>query len=84
MGLIILIVVGGLLGWLASIAMRTDDRQGILLNVAVGIAGALVVGALTNSGSILLGLSATALVLSLAGSIVVLAVLNLFRRRAVR
>ena len=37
MGIIILIVVGGILGWLASIVMRTDGQQGILLNVVVEI-----------------------------------------------
>lgn len=42
MGLIILLVVGGLIGWLASIVMRTDGQQGILLNVVVGIVGALL------------------------------------------
>ena len=44
MGIIILIVVGGILGWLASIVMRTDGQQGILLNVVVGIVGALLGG----------------------------------------
>ena len=84
MGLIILIVVGAILGWLASIVMRTDDRQGILLNVAVGISGALVAGAVTNHGSILSGISATALLLSFAGTLVLLALVNLFRRGALR
>lgn len=84
MGLIILIVVGATLGWLASIVMRTDDRQGILMNVAVGIAGALVAGAVTNQGSILGGISASALLLSFAGTLTLLAVVNLFRRGALR
>ena len=84
MGLILLIVVGGILGWLASIVMRTDDRQGIALNVAVGIAGALLAGILTNGDSILAGISAFALLLALAGSIALLAVLNLFRFGTVR
>ena len=41
MNIIILLVVGGVLGWLASIVMRTDGQQGIFLNVVVGIVGAL-------------------------------------------
>ena len=44
MNLIIWLVVGGVLGWLASIVMRTDAQQGILLNVVVGIVGALIAG----------------------------------------
>lgn len=79
MALILLIVVGGVLGWLASIIMRRDDRQGLLLNVAVGIAGTLVAGLVSNSGSILSGLSAQALLTSLAGALVLLALLNAFR-----
>lgn len=84
MGLIILIVVGGILGWLASIITRADDRQGILLNIAVGVAGALVAGALTNNGSILAGISATSLLLSFVGTLVLLTLVNLFRRKALR
>ena len=44
MGLIIVLIVGGILGWLASIVMRTDAQQGILLNIVVGIVGALLGG----------------------------------------
>lgn len=79
MGLILLIVVGGLLGWLASIIMRRDDRPGILLNVTVGVAGALVAGLVGNSDSIFSGLSVPALLVALAGALGLLAVLNLFR-----
>src|SRR3712207_7544262 len=41
---ILIIIVGGILGWLASIVMRTDAQQGILLNVVVGIIGAILGG----------------------------------------
>jgi len=44
MNIIIWLVVGGILGWLASLVMRTDGQQGIFLNVVVGIVGALVAG----------------------------------------
>jgi uncharacterized membrane protein YeaQ/YmgE (transglycosylase-associated protein family) len=44
MNLIILLVVGGIIGWLASIIMRTDAQQGIVLNIVVGIVGALLAG----------------------------------------
>ena len=44
MGILVWLIVGGVVGWLASIVMRTDAQQGILLNVVVGIVGALLAG----------------------------------------
>lgn len=44
MNLIIMLIVGGILGWLASMIMRTDGQQGILLNVVVGVVGAVLAG----------------------------------------
>lgn len=89
MGILVLILTGGLLGWLASIVMRTDAQQGILLNIVVGVAGALIAGFLINpmigGGNILAGdYSASSIIVSFAGSIVLLAVVNLVRRRALR
>ena len=89
MGLIILIIVGGILGWLASIVMRTDGQQGILLNVVVGIIGALLAGFILNpligGGNIMSGdFSASALLVSFLGAVVLLAIVNLFRRRSIR
>lgn len=81
MGLILLIVVGGVLGWLASIVVRADDRQDVLLNIFAGIAGALIAGLVTNNGSILDGLSASALLAAFVGSLAALVLVNLFRSR---
>jgi len=44
MNLILIIIVGGILGWLASMVMRTDAQQGIFLNIVVGIVGAFLGG----------------------------------------
>ena len=44
MNLIIWLVVGGVIGWLASLIMKTDAQQGLVLNVVVGIVGALLGG----------------------------------------
>jgi len=44
MNFIIWIVIGGILGWIASMIMRTNAQQGLLLNVLVGIVGALLGG----------------------------------------
>ena len=89
MNLIILLVVGGVLGWLASLIMRTDGQQGILLNVVVGIVGAFLAGFVLNpmigAGNIMNGdLSMSALLVSLLGAVVLLAIVNLVRRGSVR
>ena len=44
MNFIIWIVIGGILGWIASMIMRTNAQQGLLMNVVVGIVGALLGG----------------------------------------
>ena len=89
MGIIILIIVGGILGWLASIVMRTDAQQGVLLNVIVGIIGALLAGflivPLIGGGSITAGdFSVSSLLVSFLGAAVLLAIVNLVRRGSVR
>lgn len=86
---IIIIVVGGILGWLASIIMRTDAQQGIFLNVVVGIVGALlgraVLAPLIGGGSITDNpLSLTNILVSLLGAVILLAIINLVRRGRVR
>ncbi len=86
---ILIIVIGGILGWLASIIMRRDAQQGILLNIVVGIVGAILGGVLLapliGGGSITEGdFSISALLVSLLGAIVLLAIVNLYRRGTVR
>lgn len=86
---IVWIIVGGLIGWVASMLMRTDSHQGPLLNIIVGIAGAFLAGfvltPLLGGGTINQGdFSLTGLLMSLLGSVVLLAIINLFRRGAVR
>lgn len=87
--LLVILIVGGLIGWLASIIMRTNAQQGILLNIVVGIVGALLAGFLLSPmlgvASITQGsFSLAALLVSLVGAVVLLAIVNLFRRGAVR
>ena len=89
MGLIITLIVGGIIGWLASIVMRTDAQQGIFLNVIVGVVGALIAGWIISP---LVGIptinqdvfSLSALLVSLLGAIVLLGVVNLVRRGRIR
>ena len=89
MGIIVLLVVGGLIGWVASMIMRTDGQQGIVLNVVVGIVGALIAGfvvtPLIGGAPITSGeISVPSILVSLLGAIVLLAIINLFRRGSVR
>jgi uncharacterized membrane protein YeaQ/YmgE (transglycosylase-associated protein family) len=89
MNFIIWIVIGGLIGWAASIVMKTDAQQGVVLNVVVGIVGALVGGwllaPLFGTGTINQNdFSLASLVVSLLGAIILLAVINLLRRGAPR
>jgi uncharacterized membrane protein YeaQ/YmgE (transglycosylase-associated protein family) len=89
MGIIILIIVGGVLGWLASIVMRTDGQQGLLLNIVVGIVGAFLAGVVLNpligGGNIMNGdYSISSLIVSFLGAVVLLAIVNLVRRGSAR
>ena len=89
MGLVFLVVVGGILGWLAAIIMRAEDTRGVMLNVTAGIGGALVtglvIGPLFGSGNILDGrYDVDGLLTALAGSVVVLFAVNLLRNRELR
>jgi len=89
MNVIVWLAVGGVIGWVASMVMNTDSQQGIILNVVVGVVGALVAGwvisPLVGSGTINQGnFSVSSLVVSLVGAVILLAVVNLFRRGAMR
>ncbi len=89
MNFIIWIVVGGLIGWIASIIMKTDGQQGLFLNVVVGLIGALIGGwlisPLVGAGTINAGaFNFGSLLVSLLGAIILLAVVNLLRRGRAR
>ncbi|HUG46758.1 MAG TPA: GlsB/YeaQ/YmgE family stress response membrane protein [Sphingomicrobium sp.] len=84
MGIIVWLIVGGVVGWLASLIMRTDAQQGILLNIIVGIVGAFLAGLLLAGGSINDGITLMSFLYSLLGAVVLLAIVNLIRRGSVR
>jgi len=89
MGWILIIIIGGILGWLASKVMRTDAQQGIILNIIVGIVGAALAGFLLSP---LLGIptinaanfSIGGLAISFLGALILLAIVNLIRRGRAR
>ena len=86
MGFIIWIVIGGIVGWLASLVMRTDGQQGILLNIVVGIVGAFIASLIISKGNINTSspLDITNILVSLVGAIILLGIVNLIRRGSVR
>jgi len=89
MNFIIWLIVGGVIGWLASILMRTNDQQGMFLNVAVGVVGAMLAGwfitPLVGIGTINQdNFSLPAMLVSFVGAAILLAIVNLVRRGSVR
>lgn len=85
MGFVLWLIVGGVIGWLASIIMRTDAQQGILLNIVVGIVGAFIGGLIISGGSVNNApLTVTSFLVSLLGAVILLAIVNLVRRGSVR
>ncbi|MGO4378916.1 GlsB/YeaQ/YmgE family stress response membrane protein [Pseudoduganella sp. RAF53_2] len=89
MNFIIWIVIGGIIGWLASLVMKTDAQQGMFLNVVVGIIGALLGGWLLSplfgAGTINADdFSVMSLVVSFLGAVILLAIVNLIFRGRVR
>lgn len=89
MNFIIWLVVGGLIGWVASMIMKTDAQQGVILNVVVGIVGAMLGGwfisPLVGVGTINQdAFSIPAMLVSLVGAIILLAIVNLVRRGTAR
>src|ERR671937_356678 len=86
MGFITWLIVGGLLGWIASIIMGRNDQMGIILNIVVGIVGAflggLLLAPLFGTGTINAGdFSLGSLVVSFLGAIILLFIVGLFFRR---
>ncbi|KRG68323.1 transglycosylase [Pseudoxanthomonas dokdonensis] len=89
MGFILWLIVGGIIGWLASIIMRRDAQQGIILNIVVGIIGSFLGGwliaPLLGSGTANSGdFSLMGLLASLIGAVILLLIVNLFTRGRAR
>jgi uncharacterized membrane protein YeaQ/YmgE (transglycosylase-associated protein family) len=89
MNIIIWLVVGGLIGWVASMIMKTNAQQGKLMNIVVGIVGSVLGGwflsplfgdATINQGDFSIG----GLLVSLGGAVALLAIINLFRKGRAR
>ena len=89
MGIVIWFVIGGVLGWMASILTDAERQQSVAVNVVVGVAGALLGGMLVSPligvGDIdNYGLGFPGVLLALCGSVLLLILMNRMRRTRVR
>lgn len=88
MGLLLTLLLGGLAGWLASLLMNRDAQQGVLLNIVVGVVGAflanLLLAPLFGVEATLSSVTLAGFLMSVAGAVVLLAIVNLFTRNRVR
>ncbi len=84
MGIILWIVFGALVGWVASLIMKTDAEQGALLNIIVGVVGAVIGGWIMSSvgGAGVTGFNITSFIVALIGAIVLIFLVKVLRRAA--
>ena len=83
MDLLIALVIGGVIGWLASIVMKTNSRQGLLSDIIVGVIGGLIGGFLLTQlgeGGAVTGINLTSILVAFIGAVILLALLRLVRR----
>ncbi|MFZ1654209.1 MAG: GlsB/YeaQ/YmgE family stress response membrane protein [Candidatus Moraniibacteriota bacterium] len=82
MSFLIYIIFGGLVGWVASMVMKTDDQQGILLNIVIGIVGSVLgswlVGFFGYGG--VSGFNLQSFIVALIGAVVLIALIKALRR----
>lgn len=83
MGILLWILLGALAGWIASLIMKTDAQQGALLNIVVGILGAMVGGFVFNllGGEGVTGFNLYSLLVAVVGAIILLAIVKAVRRK---
>ena len=72
MGILITLIIGGIIGWLASIIMKTNAQMGLIANVIVGIVGAAIGNWLAG----VLGFAGGGWIMSIVGAIVLIAILK--------
>ena len=84
MGLLGWIVVGALAGWIASIIVGKNASMGLVANIVVGVIGAFIGGFVVNliGGKGITGFNLWSILVAIGGSIILLTLINLFRRSA--
>ncbi|MDX9990672.1 MAG: GlsB/YeaQ/YmgE family stress response membrane protein [Anaerolineales bacterium] len=88
MNLIIYLLAGALVGYVASRIMRTNSQQGLLIDIVVGVVGAFLAGyfisPLLGVGTINDAITIPTLLVTLLGSVILLAIIRLFNGRGRR
>jgi len=76
------IIFGALAGWIASIIMKTNEEQGALGNIVVGIIGAFIGGFIVRAitGNDVSGFNLASLLVAILGAVILLAILRMFHR----
>ncbi len=82
MGIILWIIFGALVGWIASLIMKTDPEQGAVLNIIIGIVGALIGGGLVSifGASGVTGFNFYSFVVALIGAVLLIVIMKVLRR----
>jgi len=81
MGILLWIVFGGIVGWVASLIMGTDSQQGLILNIIIGIVGAIIGGWMMSffGESSVSGFNLYSFMVALLGAIVLITVVKALR-----
>lgn len=81
MGIILWIIFGALVGWIASLIMKTDAQQGAVLNIVVGIIGAIIGGWIMSfiGKSSVTGFNFYSFLVALLGAVVLIAIVKALR-----
>lgn len=85
MGILAWLIIGGVAGWLASMVMKTNAKQGTLIDIVVGIVGAMIGGFLLgalglSSGDAITGFNIPSLATAFIGAVVLIGILKAVRR----
>ncbi|MBN1312138.1 MAG: GlsB/YeaQ/YmgE family stress response membrane protein [Anaerolineae bacterium] len=83
MDIVVWIIIGAVAGWLASLVMKTNRKQGLLMDIIVGIVGAFIGGFVLNLlgvGGGVTGLNLTSLLTAFIGAVILLAILRVIRK----
>ena len=77
MGWIVTIIIGGIIGWLASIVMRTNAQMGIIANILIGIVGSVLGSWLAAQLGVPTTSALVGYLISIMGAVILIAVLKM-------
>lgn len=83
MGIILWLIFGALVGWIASMIMRTDEQQGAVANIIIGIVGAFIGGFISRlvGGPAVGGFNLTSILVAVVGAVVLIGLIRMVTGR---